>query len=553
MIRMSVRVIKASKGCVNARHDGRSRLRVAAYCRVSTDMEEQETSYEAQCQHYSSFIRSKPGWKLAGIFADEGISGTSTKGRAQFHSMIAACERGEIDMIITKSISRFARNTLDCLTYIRKLKALGIPIYFEKENINTMDTNGELLLTILASIAQQESQSISQNVRMGIQFRMQEGIGRLDTTRFLGLTKVDGELKIVPEEAEIIRRIYREYLEGFSPERIAKRLEADGVESPAHGARWYPSTVANILQNEKYCGDNLLQKYYIEDFLTHKVIKNAGQLPQYYVENNHAPIIPKQVYLQVQGERMRRAAIKNIPKEIRMGAMNAFTGRLICGRCNRSLKRISRSGSHDPDWRCRARTGREKRRHREAKSACGCRFVPELQARQVVVYAFNQLSYHRDALMRLQAESVDDIHRVDGEIQKNRQAQACLEEGTDRELARLREEERTLLLKRADLCHAEVQIRLLLEFAEVIGVVSPVRDPVSENPEAYPACYDADEFFFRTRYRLPRGSRNGDGRLIAFDNDLVVRYISQIIVTDDGFDVYFKAGITIHIPLEDIS
>lgn len=155
--------------------------------------------------------------------------------------------------------------------------------------------------------------------------------------------------------------------------------------------------------------------------------------------------------------------------------------------------------------------------------------------------------------MRLQAESVDDIHRVDGEIQKNRQAQACLEEGTDRELARLREEERTLLLKRADLCHAEVQIRLLLEFAEVIGVVSPVRDPVSENPEAYPACYDADEFFFRTRYRLPRGSRNGDGRLIAFDNDLVVRYISQIIVTDDGFDVYFKAGITIHIPLEDIS
>ena len=188
----------------------KAKLRVAAYCRVSTDSDEQATSYEAQIEHYTLFIQNNPEWKLAGIFADDGISGTNTKKRDEFNRMIEECKAGNIDMIITKSISRFARNTIDCLKYIRQLKALNISVFFEKENINTMDSKGEVLLTIMASLAQQESESLSQNVKMGIQFRYQQGIVQVNHNRFLGYTKdADKNLVIVPEEAEIVKRIYR--------------------------------------------------------------------------------------------------------------------------------------------------------------------------------------------------------------------------------------------------------------------------------------------------------------------------------------------------------
>ena len=193
------------------------KLRVAAYCRVSTDSDEQATSYETQIEHYTSFIQKNPEWELAGIFADDGISGTNTKKREEFNRMIDECMAGKIDMIITKSISRFARNTLDCLKYIRELKSKNIPVFFEKENINTMDSKGEVLLTIMASLAQQESQSLSQNVKLGLQYRYQQGLVQVNHNRFLGYTKdEDGRLVIVPEEAEIVKRIYLEYLEGAS-------------------------------------------------------------------------------------------------------------------------------------------------------------------------------------------------------------------------------------------------------------------------------------------------------------------------------------------------
>ena len=201
----------------------KQKLRVAAYCRVSTDSDEQATSYEVQIEHYTSYIQANPEWKLAGVYADDGITGTNTKMREQFNKMIADCMDGKIDMIITKSISRFARNTLDCLKYIRKLKEQDIPVFFEKENINSMDAKGEVMLTIMASLAQQESQSLSQNVKLGIQYRYQQGEVQVNHNRFLGYTKDENKrLVIVPEEAEIIKRIYREYLEGFSLNKIAK-------------------------------------------------------------------------------------------------------------------------------------------------------------------------------------------------------------------------------------------------------------------------------------------------------------------------------------------
>ena len=215
------------------------KLRVAAYCRVSTDSEEQAGSYEVQVEHYTQYIQKNPEWELAGIFADDGISGTNTKKREEFNRMIEECMAGHIDMIITKSISRFARNTLDCLKYIRELNDKNIPVFFEKENINTMDSKGEVLLTIMASLAQQESQSLSQNIKLGLQYRYQNGEVRVNHNRFLGYTKdQEGHLVIEPAEAEVVKRIYREYLEGGSLLQIARGLEADGILTAAGKAKW---------------------------------------------------------------------------------------------------------------------------------------------------------------------------------------------------------------------------------------------------------------------------------------------------------------------------
>ena len=206
-------------------------------------------------------VQKNPEWVLAGIFADDGISGTNTKKREEFNRMIDECHAGNIDMIITKSISRFARNTLDCLKYIRELKDINIPVFFEKESINTMDAKGEVLLTIMASLAQQESQSLSQNVKLGLQYRYQQGQVQVNHNRFLGYTKdADGHLVIDPAQAEIVKRIYREYLEGKSMDKIAAGLEADGILTGAGKAKWHTSTINKILRNEKYMGDALLQK-----------------------------------------------------------------------------------------------------------------------------------------------------------------------------------------------------------------------------------------------------------------------------------------------------
>ena len=220
---------KPQKGNAAAKEEVK-RLRVAAYCRVSTDNEEQASSYESQIQHYTEYINSKPEWVMVRVYADEGISATSTKGREEFNAMIEDCKKGLIDMILTKSISRFARNTVDCLNYIRMLKGMNIPVYFEKESIKTMDTGGEVLLTIMASLAQQESESLSKNTKMGIHYRFQQGKVMVNARNFLGYDKDEsGHLIINPEQAEIVKRIFREYLEGKSCKKIAQGLERDGI------------------------------------------------------------------------------------------------------------------------------------------------------------------------------------------------------------------------------------------------------------------------------------------------------------------------------------
>lgn len=306
--------------------------RVAAYARVSTDSDEQYSSYEAQVTYYTNFIKSKPNWEFVKVYADEGISGTTTKRRDDFNEMIESALRGEIDLIITKSISRFARNTLDTITYVRKLKAAGVEVYFEKENLWSLDDKTEFLLTIMASIAQEESRSISQNVTLGKRWSMKEGRVSFAYKNFLGYEKVDGKIVINEEQAKIVRLIYMLFLkEGKTCSGIAEYLKSKGIPTPSgKSCNWTKNTITSILTNEKYKGDALLQKTYTFDYLEHKLVPNKGELPQYYVENNHPAIIERDIWEMVQTEMMRRSMLGAA-----YSASSIFVSKLVCGDCGR--------------------------------------------------------------------------------------------------------------------------------------------------------------------------------------------------------------------------
>lgn len=359
-----VRVIPATKtqGAIHSTHDGKKR--VAAYCRVSTDSEEQLNSYEAQKSYYTQKIEESSDWEMAEIYADEGISGTSMKKRTEFKKMITACKRGHIDLIITKSLSRFARNTVDCLETVRLLKANGIGVYFEKENINTLTESSEFLITLFSGFAQAESESLSKNIAWGKQKSAEAGKVDFQYKKMLGYRKgVDGQPEIVPEEAEIIRRIYRRYLAGCSLGQIKQELEQDNIPTAQKVERWSSAVIHNILTNEKYMGDALLQKTYITDCITKKVKKNMGERPMYYVENNHPAIIPRETFDQVQKEMTRRSSKRKVLQKSGKTELGKYSGKyaltelLVCGECGSPYKRVTwaRNGKKRIVWRCVSR------------------------------------------------------------------------------------------------------------------------------------------------------------------------------------------------------
>ena len=323
--------------------------RVAGYARVSTELDEQQSSYAAQIAYYTEFIGDHEGWALAGIYTDEGITGTSTARREGFNRMIEDALSGRIDLIVTKSVSRFARNTVDSLTAIRRLKESGVEVFFEKENIWTMDSKGELLITIMSSLAQEESRSISENVTWGHRRRFAEGKVSLAYSRFLGYDRgEDGTLVINPAEAVTVRSIYNMYMEGLSFYMIARRLTETGVPTPCGNPVWSVSTVRSILMNEKYKGDALLQKTYTADFLTKRKKPNHGEVPQYYVQHSHEPIIPPELFDSVQQEHRRRAEALRQGKQRRYGGAGMFAGRIFCGCCGSSfMPRVWRLDSQD--------------------------------------------------------------------------------------------------------------------------------------------------------------------------------------------------------------
>lgn len=339
-------------------------MRVASYSRVSTDFEEQLTSFHAQKSYYTDLIMRTPQWTQAGTYADEGISGASAEKRPDFMRMIRHCKKGKIDLIITKSISRFARNTLDSIGYVRKLKAMGVGVIFEKENINTLEENSEVVLTILASLAQEELNSLSLNVKMGKRMAMQEGKVFFQYEKCYAYKKgTDGQPEVIPEEAEIIKRIYTSYLAGESIGAISKALYADGIKSHAKSGEWTESTLRGILQNERYCGDVLLQKTYVTDPISKKIKKNNGELPKILIKNNHPAIVCREIYDRAQQERSRRGSKRKVSKasvteQSKYSAKYALSELLICGECLTPYKRTTwtkRSGEKQIVWRCISR------------------------------------------------------------------------------------------------------------------------------------------------------------------------------------------------------
>lgn len=384
--------------------DKKNRKRVAAYARVSTDDAEQLNSYEAQVSFYTEHIQSNPEWQFVKVYTDEGISGLMTKNREGFQEMITEALAGKIDLIITKSVSRFARNTVDTLTYVRKLKEKGVEVYFEKENIYTMDSKGELLITIMSSLAQEESRSLSENVKWGQRKRFADGKVSLAYKSFLGYRKgVDGRPEVVPEEAIIIKQIYRDYLLGMTYKGIASKLMENNIPSPRGKSVWHDSTIKSILTNEKYKGDALLQKKFTVDFLTKKMKVNEGEVPQYYVTNSHEGIVTDEVFEMVQIEMERR-------KKFNMGRSSNyfFSGRIICGCCGEPYTRNvwhSNSKYKRYVWRCGKKY--------DGSEPCTSTHLYEDEIKNAFVQLVNELFMERDDLILTCKKLVGEVLGTD--------------------------------------------------------------------------------------------------------------------------------------------
>ncbi len=374
--------------------ENRRRRRAAAYARVSSDHEDQRTSCAAQVGYYTDLIQSHTELIFVNVYIDEGITGTSTSRREGFKRMIADAVSGKIDIIITKSVSRFARNTVDSLSTIRLLKEHGVECYFEKENIRTFDSKGELLLTIMSSLAQEESRSISENCTWGQRKRFADGKVTVPFSRFLGYDRGgDGNLIVNEKEAETVRRIYEMFLQGDTPYTIAKKLTEDGIPSPGGKKKWYKNTVASILSNEKYKGDALLQKVFTVDYLTKRKRLNRGELPQYYVEGSHEPIISAEIYEQVQEEFDKRRHTDNDH-----AGTEIFLSRIICGECGCYYSpRIwySTNNYRKVIWQCR--------RKNKNSGSCTPPHLVEAEIKLIFMIAVNKrISAERPDLMPIE-------------------------------------------------------------------------------------------------------------------------------------------------------
>ncbi len=426
---MEKKVIKipaTKKMFSNAPLSNAGRRKVCGYARVSTDYEEQQTSYEAQLDYYTVYIKGHPEWEFVGMYSDEGITGTSTKRREGFKKMIEDAMAGKIDLIITKSVSRFARNTVDSLSTIRKLKEHGTEVFFEKENIWTFDAKGELLITIMSSLAQEESRSISENTTWGRRKQMADGRMSMNYKQFLGYDRgYDGNPVINPEQAKTVREIYKLFLAGHTSYSIKKEMERKGYAT-ALGGKWHAGTIDGILRNEKYKGDVLMQKTYTVDFLSGKRVKNEGNVPQYYFEHHHEAIISPEQFAAVQLEFKRR---KELPYQ-HMGG-DIFGSKIYCGKCGC----VCNPRIHHSNDRYRKRIWKCNGAHYGGTECKGV-YINEQLMKEHFVKAINILWKDRESYIEDFEElkpSQDNIEKLKEGINVEKEAQARLIDEIERQ------------------------------------------------------------------------------------------------------------------------
>ena len=506
-------------------------LRAAAYCRVSTDDEEQKTSYEAQIGYYTEKINKNPEWQMAGIFADEGISGTQAKKRPEFLKMIRLCRQRKIDIILTKSLSRFARNTVDSLKYIRELRELGIAVISEKENINTLTAESEMLITIMSCFAQAESESISKNVSWGVRQSFKNGNVPMQYARLLGYRKGKNDApEIVPDEAEVVREIYRCYLDGMSMNLIAARLNAKG--SPYRKA-----VIQRILTNEKYMGDALLQKTYVTDCITKKTRKNNGELPMYLVKNHHEPIISRADFNRVQEEMARRSAKRAIADKLTKTEQGKYSAKyglselLICGECEEHYRRVTwtAKGFKEIKWRCVSRIQYGKKKCHNSPT------VDEQALHRAIVSAVNEFCTVKDDVAKVLRESITEVldPNQNGSVQAAQQRIDELARNMD-ELIRIASLPETAKNAMADIARFSDEMKALREFIE------------TEKAKQAATQHGSDELS-NVLQRLEKE----DFTLIEYD-DIVTRQLIERITVEskDTITITFKGGFEIRKELD---
>ena len=514
-------------------------LRVAAYCRVSTKEEEQASSYEAQCEYYTDKIMSNKEWTMAGIFADEGITGTSTKKRTEFLRMIRQCKQKKIDLILTKSIQRFARNTLDCINYTRILRQLGIGVLFEKENINSLPPDSEFMITMYGAMAQSESESISGNIRRGRQMHAKVGTLKIPCHWLYGYKKdADGKFCIIPEQAEVVREIYERYKDGASLRNLKDWLEENQIKTVLGTDDWSISVIKGILTNEKYCGDVLLQKTFCTDVISKKIVKNVGQMAQYYMPDHHEAIVSREQYNAVKAEMARRSALRSPSKEAVTGrscytSKYALSDRLFCGECGTLYRRKTRNvkGNIYHEWRCISRLEYGKKYCHESPT------LREIPLQSAILAAINSAMSDKAAL-------VDRIKNVVSLELLPVQGQTMSLADIERQLTQLDEQFQQLLAEAID---ADDKEACNAQFTEILTEQTALK---KQKETILQSSTDADHVC--TRMKQAEQAIENTAQTITEWNENAVRQIVErvTVLSADEVLVRIKGGAEIKQRLE---
>ena len=509
-------------------------LRVAAYCRVSTKKDEQLNSYENQKAYYTEKIMANPDWTMADIFADEGITGTSACKRKDFLRMIRHCRQGKIDMILAKSVSRFARNTVDTLNYTRELRGMGIPVIFEEQNINSIYPESEFLITIHGAFAQSESEGISSRVKWGKHQAMRTGKANIQYKTLLGYEKnPDGEMVVNAEQAETVRRIYEMYLSGQTLRSIKEALESGGFKNSAGTMEWTTSNLRTILSDEKYCGDVLLQKTFIQDCISKKVIKNTGQLPMYLIQNHHEAIIPRDRFDAVQVELARRKTLTSSTKKSAPTGMSRYSGKyalsglLFCGECGTAYRRVvwTQHGEKRAVWRCSSRLDYGKKYCKESPT------LDESPLQQAVLAAINASMSGRKVLADQLVDAMEqELAPVPGESMSLGDI--------DRAVTELGKQFDTLL---AEAANGDAD-----EYAERFRTISTTMEELKRRKAAILGIRQEQEQISRRIHAAASAMTAATVGITEWDDGVVYQMLEKVtVLADNRIKVTFRNGVEI--------